>query len=93
LNPQGEFVVRGVESKVYTAAIQTQKLAGVGRRKPKPQSDAGDGKESSTRVQVPDKFKNANVDIPEKYSNFDTSGLTFDFSESFPEGSREIVLQ
>jgi hypothetical protein len=93
LNAQGEFVVRGVENKLYTAVVQTQKLAGVGRRKPKPENDAGDGKESSTRTEVPDKFKNANVDIPDKYSNFDSSGLEFDFRESIPEESQEIVLQ
>ena len=87
LNDKGEFVCKVSKPGNYQMSIQTQlekALSGGG---------VEGSMDSKTREDnIPDKFKNANANIPKKYSDFKTSGLTFDV-ESPSTDIGEIVLE
>lgn len=96
LTATGEFTLRGVKETSYTAAIQTQKLGGLSGRAAaqaaQRASEAEAGAPKRREDTIPDKFKNANVDIPEKYESFEDSGLSYDFSSGVPDTPLEINL-
>ena len=87
LTADGKFIVSGIASTKYRVAIQTQKLANVGGRSAAPKGEVRRREDT-----VPDKFKNANVDIPGNYRSFDSSPLQWDFSSEIPSDSMVIDL-
>jgi len=77
----GSFQLFDVRKSKYQVAVQTPKLAGVGGNKVL-QGDQSPEAEGRREATVPDKFKEANTQIPAKYADFATSDLVFDFSEN-----------
>ena len=88
LNDKGEFTFKVSKEGKYQFAIQTQRLkAFTEGRSVDPQSGSQNREEN-----IPDKFKNANVDIPKKYEDFKTSGLEYEVESPSTEIG-EIVLE
>ncbi len=89
LSNEGKFTAFGVEAgEKYSVAIETIKLAGVSRVA-KPSSNSNANSESGSvplrrEDTIPEKFQNANIDIPRKFSSFDTSGLIIDCTDGLP---------
>lgn len=81
----GKFVLNGVKPAKYTGAVQVQELSNVGRPTDNQAAEAEkeDG-EKRREANVPAKFKNAFVEIPEKFKSFETSGLSFDLTTGVP---------
>jgi hypothetical protein len=71
--------------------VQTPKLANVGGGA-KVQGDQSPEAVGTREATVPEKFKNAFTAIPQKYEDFATSDLEFDFSESVQQ-DLQIVLK
>jgi len=87
----GTFRLFEVRKGKYRVAVQTPKLAnmGGGQRAQGDQSPEAAGTREAT---VPEKFKNAFTAIPQKYEDFSTSDLEFDFSDSVQQ-DLQIVLK
>ena len=79
LDDQGRFRVLVESQGSVKLAIKTIKLGNAGRM---PASGDPDAEEGSREAGVPDKFRNANVNIPTKYSSVDSSGLSFELASS-----------
>jgi len=75
----GSFKLIDVKKDKYRLAIQTPKLANLGNKRG-PEAAADEAPEGSRESTVPAKFKEANVGIPAKYEDFDSSQLVFDFT-------------
>lgn len=100
LSSAGEFFVPNAKKTRYTASIQTQKLANLSRAQASGNAENQESAEDESQTKplrredtIPSKFKNANVDIPDRYRSLKTSGLTFDFSEGIPDKPLEIRLE
>lgn len=80
----GSFKLIDVKKDKYRLAIQIPKIANLGTKQaPAAGDDAAP--EGSREATVPAKFKNANVDIPAKYADFDSSKLEFDFTSEISQ--------
>lgn len=80
----GSFRLLGAQPTTYEVAIQTPRLAGVGAARGPIQGDQSPEAEGSREATVPEKFKNANSDIPQRYKDFSSSQLRVDLSQGVP---------
>lgn len=80
----GSFKLIDVKKDKYRLAIQIPKLANLGSKRG-PEADADAAPEGSREATVPAKFKDANVGIPAKYEDFDSSKLEFDFTSEISQ--------
>ena len=95
LSNEGKFTAFGAEAgEQYSVAIEPIKLAGVSRAARAKGSSGSDssGTEAPRRREdtVPEKFQQANIDIPKKYASFESSGLTIDCRDGLP--AEPVVL-
>ncbi len=96
LDGNGEFRVFGVSATKYSVVIEPIQLDGLSKipQIPPAGKKGADGAEEPLRREdtVPDKFKNANIDIPKKYLSFETSGLEIDCSNGIPAEPVKLKL-
>ena len=91
LTPDGKFKLTGMASTSYKVAIQTQKLANTGRARSA--RDAGSDSSPKRREdKVPEKFKNANVDIPENFRSIASTPIRWDFQNEIPSEDVAVDL-
>ena len=97
LTADGEFRVFGIEKgEVYSVAIESIRLGGIGSRgKANAKlADSTDAEMPANREEtIPEKFRQANISFPKKYSSFDTSGLSVDCSQEVPQEKQVFELQ
>jgi len=86
----GSFRLFEVRKARYQAAIQTPQLANVGGSRVPVKGDTSPDAEGTREATVPEKFKQANTQIPDRYRDFASSGLSFDFSEEVPQ---DLVIE
>jgi len=83
---QGVFRIYNVERKNYQVAVEPIRLAGISAaereasKEPRLDPDGYPIREDT----IPPEFQNANIDFPEKYFTFTTSGLTIDCTAGIP---------
>ena len=96
LNGDGEFKVFGIEQgENYSVAVEAIKLSGIGSRKRNPAMTQDDSSDAPLRREdtVPEKFRQANINFPRKYSSFETSGLSIDCSNEIPREQQVFELR
>lgn len=82
LDAEGRFSIVTGPTGEYFCGIQVHELSGLSRLPP-PRNPPSEGSSEPARREdkIPDQFKTANIDIPAKYRNAETSGLVFEITE------------
>ena len=89
----GVFRIYNVERKNYQVAVEPIRLAGISSaereasKEPRLDPDGFPIREET----IPPEFQNANIDFPQKFFTFTTSGLTIDCTAGIP--TEPIVLK
>jgi hypothetical protein len=82
LTSEGKFSTVVGPAGNYRVAIQVHQLSGLSRLPPPKTSQKEEDSEPPRREdKIPDQFRNANIDIPAKYRQVETSELVFEITE------------